>query len=268
MSRSSHWMGLGLGTVLAAAATPADARPSKPAAALEAAKPPVVDDTVRAQRAAIVREEPLKQMAFWADQSMRFPDDVEAQHHFTESLRRSGRLERAIEVGRQALLRFPDDAPLMRSFGLSLAQAGRAQEALRPLALVAASDPADWGARSALGVALDQLDRHGDARRAYEEALAIVPQDAGVLTNYGVSFLLTGELAEAEKRLRQAASAPGADDVARQNLALAIGLQGRFAEAEEIAKIDLGPEAAAANTAYLRALLSDGRSWRDLKSGG
>ncbi|HRP09475.1 MAG TPA: pilus assembly protein TadD, partial [Terricaulis sp.] len=64
--------------------------------------------------------------------------------------------------------------------------------------------------------------------------------------------------------LRQASSAQGAPVEARQNLAIALALTGRFAEAEQIQRVDLPPAQAAANVAYLRGLLSDGRRWGDL----
>ena len=58
---------------------------------------------------------------------------------------------------------------------------------------------------------------------------------------------------------------PRADARVRQNLALAVGLQGRFDEASRIASEDLPPDQAQANVAYLRAMLSQPNTWKQLK---
>jgi Flp pilus assembly protein TadD len=50
----------------------------------------------------------------------------------------------------------------------------------------------------------------------------------------------------------------------RQNLALVVGLEGRFKEAEQIARADLPPDEAAANVAYLRAMLAQPNNWKKL----
>jgi len=222
----------------------------------------------RDARQRVVREDMLTQMAFWAAEYQTFPNDLEAAQRFSEALRKGGRSDRAVQIAAEALGRFPEDRALLMTYGLSQLASGRPQEALRPLALVAQADASDWRARSALGVALDQLGRFAEARRAYDEALAIQPNEPSVLTNIGVSHLMAGEPAEAEAVLRQAVSLPNAPAHARQNLAIALALQGRFDEAEQIERIDLPPAQAAANMRYLRGLLSDPRSWRDLGRGG
>jgi Flp pilus assembly protein TadD len=80
-----------------------------------------------------------------------------------------------------------------------------------------------------------------------------------------MSYVLTGDLATAEKLLRQALALPDADSRIRQNLALVVGLSGRFDEAEQIASAELPPDEAAANIAYLRAMLSQQDSWQQLR---
>ncbi|MDX2276490.1 MAG: tetratricopeptide repeat protein [Hyphomonadaceae bacterium] len=218
----------------------------------------------RAARERIGREDMLTQMAFWASEYNTFPNDLEAAQRFAESLRLGGRNDRAVQTAGEALRRFPDDKPLLLTFGLAQLGQNNAQAALRPLALVAASDPQNWRARSALGVALDQLGRYDEARQAYQEALALRPNDPAVLTNLGMSHLISGDPAEAEQVLRQAVSLPGAPPQARLNLAVAVALQGRFDEAERLERADLPAAAAQSNMTYLRGLLSDPRSWRDL----
>mgnify|MGYP001222999125 CR=1 FL=1 len=190
--------------------------------------------------------------------------DFEAAQRFAESLRKGGRVDRAVTISAEALGRFPEDRPLLTTYGLSQLTLGRAHEALRPLALVAQAEPQNWRVRSALGAALDQLGRFPEARAAYQEALTIEPSNARVMTNMGVSHIMAGEPEEAEPLLRQAADLRDAPPEARQNLAIALALQGKFAEAEQIERIDLPPQQAAANISYLRGLLSDPRRWGDV----
>lgn len=218
----------------------------------------------RGARQRIGREDMLTQMAFWAGEYQTFPNDIEAARRFADSLRRGGRVDRAVQISGEALARFPDDAELLTTFALGKLALRRPQEALRPLAVVAAADAQNWRARSALGAALDQLGRFPEARAAYQEALALQPNEPGVLTNLGVSHIMAGEPEEAEPILRQASELPNAPPQARQNLAIALALMGRFQEAEQIQRVDLPPAAAQANVSYLRRLLSDPRRWGDM----
>jgi Flp pilus assembly protein TadD len=226
-----------------------------------AVTPPAAD-----ARAQIGREDLLTQMTFWAAEYQTQPTDLDTARRFADVLRRGGRAQRAAQVAAESLQRHPNDSELLMTYGLAQIAAGSPQEALRPLALIAQADPQNWRARSALGVALDQVGRFGEARMAYQEALAIRADEPSVLTNLGMSHLLGGDPEAAEPILRQSAALPGAPPEARQNLPIAIALQGRFDEAEQLERIDLPPQAAAANIAYLRTLLNDPRSWGDLRS--
>jgi Flp pilus assembly protein TadD len=221
----------------------------------------------RAARDRVGREDMLTQMAFWAGEYDTFPNDLEAAQHFSEALRRGGRVDRAVTIAAEALGRFPDDRPLLTTYGYAQIAAGHPHEALRPLAIVAEAEPQNWRVRSALGAALDQLGRFDEARRAYQEALALQPDDPAILTNIGVSHLMAGEPADAERYLRQAADQRGAPPQARQNLAIALALQGRFDEAEQIERVDLPPAQAAENMRYLRGLLNDPRRWNAVRGG-
>jgi Flp pilus assembly protein TadD len=233
-----------------------------------AGAPPGARPIDRHARQQIAREDMLTQMAFWAGEYETFPNDLEAAQRFAEALRKGGRLDRAVLVAGEALGRFPQDRQLLTTFGYAQIASGNPHEALRPLALVAEAEPQNWQVRSALGAALDQLGRYAQARQAYQEALTLAPNNARVLTNLGVSHIMAGEPAEAEPILRQAANLAGAPPEARQNLAISLALQGKFDEAEQIERVDLPPAQAAENIRYLRGLLSDPRSWRDMRRPG
>jgi hypothetical protein len=89
-----------------------------------------------------------------------------------------------------------------------------------------------------------------------------------VLSNLGLSYALAKDLPQAEATLRRAVGRPGADPRVRQNLALVVGLQGRFEEAEKIARADLPSEDATANVAYLRQMLAQPDTWKNLARQG
>ena len=111
------------------------------------------------------------------------------------------------------------------------------------------------------------MGRHDDAQRYYGSALRIVPDEPSVLSNLGLSYALSKDLVRRRDTLRRAA-AQSVDPRVRQNLALVIGLQGRFAEAENIAQADLPSDEAAANVAYLRAMLAQQNGWKSRAPSG
>jgi len=87
-------------------------------------------------------------------------------------------------------------------------------------------------------------------------ALKIAPDEPSVLSNLGLSYMLSKDLPKAEETLRRAYGRADASPRVRQNLAVVVGLQGRLAEAEGIVKADQPAGEAAANTAFLKQLLS------------
>jgi Flp pilus assembly protein TadD len=123
----------------------------------------------------------------------------------------------------------------------------------------------DWRLLSAEGAILDQLGNSAEARTIYQTALRIAPDEPSILNNLGLSYMLTNDLPNAEATLRHAAANPRADSRIRQNLALALGLEGKFAEAEQVARTELSPGQAEANVAYLKAMLAQQNTWRQIK---
>ena len=81
------------------------------------------------------------------------------------------------------------------------------------------------------------------------------------MSNLALSYAFDGDAAQAERLLREAMARPTAAATVRQNLALVIALQGRFDEAEAMARVDVSPQTAEANMAYVRAMLTSGRRW-------
>src|SRR5271154_5020832 len=183
------------------------------------------------------------------------PKNAEAALAYGQALRAAGQRAQAAALLEQATIAHPGDKALLAGYGRALADNGNFQQAFDVLSRAHSPDSPDWRILSVQGAALDQLGRHDEARRYYASALKIVPGEPSVLSNLGLSYMLARDLPKAEQALRQAYASPGADARVRQNLGLVVGLQGRFAEAEQIVKADLPPDEAAANVAYLKAML-------------
>ena len=194
------------------------------------------------------------------------PSDKTNGLNYANLLRMTGKNEQSLAVMQQLAIRFPTDREVLAAYGKAQAAAGQLEQALATIGRAQTPDRPDWRLKSAEGAILDQLGRSGEARQAYRNALDIKPNDPSVLSNLGMSYLLTKDLKTAETYLRSAAGQPGADSGVRQNLALAVGLQGRFDEAERIASAELSPAQAQDNVRYLRAMLAQQNSWKQLAS--
>ncbi len=114
---------------------------------------------------------------------------------------------------------------------------------------------------NALGVAQEQAGQPGPARASFQAALELQPGNPSILSNIALSYMAAGETETAERMLREAMIRPGADPTVRQNLALAMALQGRFEEAETMARVDVSPQRAEANMAYIRSMLTSRRRY-------
>jgi Flp pilus assembly protein TadD len=207
-----------------------------------------------------------KASSYWGERYARNPKDKAAALNYAAALRRNGRSGQAVAILQKTVLAFPEDREVMASFGKALAADGQLDRALQIIRRAQTPDRPDWRLMSAEAAILDQKGMNREARKIYLQARDYAPSEPTILSNLGMSYLLTGNLAEAETTLRQAAEMPGADSRIRQNLALVVGLQGRFDEAEEIAGAELSPAQAAANVAYLKAMLEQQNSWQKLKT--
>ncbi|MBA4782490.1 MAG: tetratricopeptide repeat protein [Rhizobiales bacterium] len=216
----------------------------------------------------VTHEDAVRGVAYWGKRYRDNTRDRDAALNFASALRRTGQSTQAVAVLQSASIVHTNDPVVQAAYGKALAAEGQFENALTVIRAAQRPDLPDWKLISAEGAILDQTGIHEEARARYAYALQLAPQEPTVMSNLGMSHVLTGDLPEAEKLLRQAITFPGADERVRQNLSLVVGLQGRFEEAEQIAKADLPPEQAAANIAYLRALLTQENTWDKLKQEG
>lgn len=212
-------------------------------------------------------EASIKQTALAAQRWRADPANARLGVDYARRLEQLGQTDEQLKVLGEVSQHNPNDVGLQAYYGKQLAHQGRVAEAERPLRSLVDQGKADASVHSALGSALDQQGRHAEARQQYDRALQLKPNDLAIYNNIGMSFLLEGNLRQAEATFRQAAAMPGGQGNARvrQNLALSVGLQGRFDEAREIASRDLPAAEVEANMAYLKGMLNQPNTWKQLQ---
>jgi Flp pilus assembly protein TadD len=195
-------------------------------------------------------------MEAWADRFKSSPSRENALG-YAQALRANDQPAQAVAVLQQAMLKTPKDPVIASAYGKALAANGDFDQALKVIRAANSQTTPDWRLLSAEAAILDQLGNSAEARGIYATALKIAPDEPTVLNNLGLSYLLTNDL--------KAAANPKADSRIRQNLALTLGLEGKFDEAERVAKAELSPDQAAANLAYLKGMLAQQNTWRQIK---
>ncbi|MCE1236385.1 MAG: tetratricopeptide repeat protein [Hyphomicrobiales bacterium] len=211
---------------------------------------------------------PVGSAAEWTERYKASPDDPAVAMSFARALRAEGRAAQAVDVLQRTMVQRQNDPVVASAYGKALAEKGDFDAALKVIRAANSPRTPDWRLTSAEGAVLDQMGNPQEARRLYEVALKLAPEEPTVLNNYGLSFTLTNELPQAEQILRRAAASPAADGRIRQNLALVVGLQGRFDEARRIATEALPKDQADANVAYLKAMLSQPNTWKQIEKTG
>jgi len=262
-----------------AAATPPAATTS-PAAS--ATTPPRPRRKATAQeRTEAERLPPLARAAFWARETNADPADQVAGVRLAAALRALGQYAEAASSAERVLVLAPDNIDaLLESARAHVAQ-GQGFYAIAPAERVRALAPKDWRPLSLLGVAYAQVRRGDDAMTAWRQALALSPDNPAVLSNMAMELAAQGDAAQAETLLRRAVAQPGASLQVRQDLTLVLGLQGKLTEAEHRLRVDLPPEQADADLAYLKAVSTgatalspaaeaapSGHSWASVKGPG
>ncbi len=193
------------------------------------------------------------------------PTNREAGLNYATLLRMTGKTDQALAVMQQVVIAHPTDMDVLAAYGKAQAAAGQLEAALNTISRAQRLDRPDWKLISAQGAILDQIGRPEEARIKYREALDLAPNEPSILSNLGMSYLLNKDLRTAETYLRKAVAQPNADSGIRQNLALVVGLQGRYQEAEQIASAELSPAQAEANISYLRSMMAQQGTWKQLK---
>lgn len=201
----------------------------------------------------------------WGKYYQKRPNDKKAALNYAAALRLNKQNTQAVAVLQRAVIAHKNDQQVASAYGKALAASGKFKEALTVIQNANPPQNPDWKLTSAEGAILDQIGDNRGARQKYAEALKIAPGEPTILSNLGLSYVLTNELPRAEQTLRKAAASPKANSKVRQNLALVLGLQGKFKEAESVANNELSREQAAANIGYLRSMLRQPNTWKQIQ---
>ena len=210
----------------------------------------------------------LSAVQSWGAAYTRNEKDKAAALNYAAALRGAGQTKQAVAVLRKSAIYHSKDRQVLAAYGKALAADGQFEEALGTVQRAQHRDNPDWQLLAAEGGILDSLARHDEARRIYNQALVMAPNEPQILNNLGLSYVLTGDLDQAEETLRQAAANPRSSIRVRQNLAVVLALKGNFKEAEVLATRDLSPDQAKANMAYLKDMLNQQNTWKDLQKNG
>jgi Flp pilus assembly protein TadD len=201
----------------------------------------------------------------WGKRYEANPGEKVASINYGRALRALTRYGQAVAVIQSAAVKAPKDYEILGAYGKALADAGQLQQAADVLSRSYAPEDPNWSNMSAQGVVADRLGDHDAAQEYYRNALKIAPNEPTVLNNLGLSYMLAKKMPQAEETLRRAVAQPGADYRERDNLALVLSLEGKFAEGEKLSKADMSGEAAAANIAAIRRMISQPNSWSEIK---
>ncbi len=272
----------GVTAPVAAQADPAKAKPGNGQTINDQAPAPErFSRATQAQIDSALRDDPLRQAAFFAEQFEHDPTNAKIGLYLSNAQRQIGRFQEAADTAHNVLLFAPNNTDALLAAARAHIAAGDGFYAVDPLKHLSELKPNDWQAWSLLGVAYQQTKRPDDAQAAWQTALKLSPGNPAVLTNIAMADVSAGDFAAAEPLLRIAVATKGATMQERQNLALVLGLQGKMPEAEKLLRQDLPPDVADANLAWLQramqsqapattpvAATAPARSWDGLKATG
>ena len=270
---------------LAASATPdpvATMKPVTPPATTQQTPPAPRRKATAQERAAADRLEPLARAAFWAHEVNVDPADQVAGVRLASALRALGQYTEAVSSAQRILVLAPNNIDALLETARAYIAEGQGFYAVEPAQRVQTLTPKDWRPLSLLGIAYAQVRRSDDAMTAWRQALALSPDNPAVLSNMAMELAAQGDAPQAEALLRRAAARPDASLQVRQNLTLVLGLQGKLTEAEHRLRVDLPPDQADADLAYLKAVSTgetaapnpaaaatpSARSWASVKGSG
>ena len=260
-------------TVVQTTTTPLAAKPTPP-------RPPRPKATPQ-ERADAERLQPLARAAFWAHETNVDPTDQVAGVRLSSALRALGQYDEAASSAQRVLVLAPNNTDALLESARAYIAQGQGFYAIDSLQRLRTLAPKDWRPLSLLGVAYAQVRRDDDATTAWRQALDLSPDNPAVLSNMAMQLAAKGDAPQAEALLRRAAAQPGASLQVRQDLTLVLGLQGKLTEAEQRLRVDLPPDQADADLAYLKAASTGApsvtpasaptppaRSWDSVKGSG
>lgn len=183
------------------------------------------------------------------------PQRPEYYLELADALERSGQLEKALPVYREAVRRNPHSTPALQKLGNALRRSGRYREASDVLKRALSFAPEYAVAWHELGLTYHALGRSADAESALERAIELDPDLPEAQNNIGILKLAKGDRAAAGSAFREAIRIrPGYAD-AHGNLASLLAGGADLDEARRQFEIALRLRPADGHTRYNYAML-------------
>lgn len=153
------------------------------------------------------------------------PKDATARFNFALALSKTGRIDEAIQQGREVLKISINHQPTLLLLGDLYSRKTNWREAKDVLSRYVLVNPNEFSAWFTLAVAYDYSGEFDSALDAYAKAEKLAPKDPAVKNNIGRIYFKRGEkdpakYAEAVTKLQEALALNGNFDDARVNLAL------------------------------------------------
>ena len=144
------------------------------------------------------------EIAMWRDTAAKQPGNFRAQMNWGLALKRSGRIDEAIERYREALKIKPDYAQAHCNLGAALILNGELEAAVREFSLAVKCDPQLTDAHNNLGAVRAGQGRIDEAIEHYRRALRTNPSAIQARCNLGEALIRKGQYAQALEQFKVA----------------------------------------------------------------
>ncbi len=182
---------------------------------------------------------------------------------YASGLRRTGKLEAALDAYEQVLKKEPDNLDAQEGKALVKLGLGDYEEAGNLLTKVYEKDKTRWRTINGLAILLVQRNMNADAIAYFKEAAKQGKDNIAVLNNLGLTYAINNQYHDATETLQKAVDAAEPKSALRRNvelnLALVLGINGDMDLAETILTRNL-PPAGVDNNLGLYAYLSNDES--------
>jgi len=143
--------------------------------------------------------------SLWRDTLAKNPGAWISYNNLGNQLKRTQRIDEAIEIYRQGIERAPEGGPMLQlNLGTAYRSIGRSEEALAAYQAALSTRPRFTQALLALGTLLEDLGRHAEAIEVLTRARSLAPQEARIHIALGRALLGAGRPAAAVQSLELA----------------------------------------------------------------
>lgn len=193
----------------------------------------------------------------WADAYARHPSNPKMVLGYAFALKATGAKQEALRVLKTGFRANPENGQIAANLGRLALEMGQSNVAETALRVANQQGMRDWRTLSAEGTLLAKHGNHVQAQKFFLAAMREQPNAVPVINNLALSYALGGQPKRAETLLRHALAKGSHNNRVRQNLALVLGLEGKFAQAKAVASVDMSPEQAQTDVAFIENMVDN-----------